>query len=81
MMKTNIIANLLERTGVEEGSNAVGPWPQAAARQARRYRYHILFRNARIDEARAHSILQRFQGFEAKIPSEENKIRQNCLLH
>src|SRR6202035_4688264 len=78
-MKTNIIANLLERAGVEERSNAVGPWPQAAACQAGCHRYHVLLRNARIDEARAHRILQRFQGFEAKVSSEENKIRQQCL--
>ncbi len=81
MMETDIIANLLEGTGVEEGSNAVGPWPQSASRQAGRDRDHVLLRNAGIDEARAHSILQRFQGFEAKVPGQENKFRQNSLLH
>ena len=81
MMETDIIANLLEGTGVEEGRNAVGPWPQAAARQAGRDRDHVLLRNAGIDEARAHGILQRLQGFEAEVSGEENKFRQKSLLH
>ena len=81
MMQADIIANLLEGTGVEEGRDAVGPRPQAAARQAGRDRYHVLLRNAGIDEARAHGILQRLQGFEAQVPGEENKFRQTSLLH
>ncbi len=80
-METDIVANLLEGAGVEEGCNAVGPRPQAAARQAGRNRDHVLFRYAGINKARAHGILQRLQGFETKISGEKNKFRQKSLLH
>jgi len=79
-VQANIVANLLERTGIEERSDAIGPGPQSASRQAGCDGDHVLLRDTGIDETRAQAILQGFQGFEAQVAGEENKFRETSLL-
>ena len=50
LVQADVIADLLERPGINERSNAVNPWAQARPRQPGGDRYHVLLGNARVDE-------------------------------
>ena len=50
LVQADVVADLLERPGVNERSNAVDPGTQARPRQPGGDRDHVLLGNARVDE-------------------------------
>ena len=74
-MQADVVADLLERPGVEERGDAVDPGPEAGPRQARAHRDHVLLGHARVDEPPPEGVAQRLEGLETEVAGQEYEIR------
>ena len=74
-VQADVVADLLERPGVDERRDAVDPRAQPGPRQPGGHRDHVLLGDAGVDEPLPQGIAQRLQGHEAEVAGQEHEPR------
>ena len=74
-VQADVVADLLERPGVDERRDAVDPGPQPAAGQPGGRPRPCSARPRRVDEPLAQRVAQRLQGLEAEVAGQEHELR------
>src|SRR5579871_1471535 len=81
VVEADIVPDLFQRTGVNEGGDAVGPGLEALAGKARGHRNHVLFRHPGVDKAGTGGFLKGFQGHKTQVARQKHKIRVRSPLN
>src|SRR6516162_1121425 len=71
-MKCNVVPDLFKRSCIAKWCDAVGPGFKSLARQSSSDRNHVLLSHSGIDKSLTHSFLQRLQGHESQVASQEH---------